>query len=365
MKVLISGGGTGGHVFPAIAIADALKKKDGNTDILFVGANGKIEMDKVPQAGYKIIGLDIKGFKRSFSLDTIVTTWKAAKALFKAINIVKTFKPDVAIGVGGYASGPTLKVASLLGVPTMIQEQNSYAGVTNKLLARKASKIFVAYSGMEKFFEASKIVHTGNPIRSTIQMEGKSKKEAMQKLGLNPDHKMILVMGGSLGARTINEALVEGEALLAQSTHVHIYWQVGKLYLSEFKNKNIATLPNVTMVDFIEDMPTVYTAADIIVGRAGALTISELAIVGKAAILVPSPNVAEDHQTHNAMSLVNAGAAILVKDIEAGKTLVPVMINLVNDHEQSAKLAANMKGLAKPNAADQIATYIFETIGKV
>lgn len=364
MRILISGGGTGGHVFPAIAIADAIKQLRQDAEILFVGAIGKIEMEKVPQAGYQIVGLDIKGFKRSLSLDTFVTMFKAAKSLLKAVGIVRKFKPDLAIGVGGYASGPVLKVASLLNVPTVIQEQNSYAGVTNKLLAQKAKKIFVAYEGMDKFFDKSKIVNAGNPIRSNIKSADISNAAAKEKLGFSANDKLILIMGGSLGARTINEALVASSEEIKAHTDINLYWQVGKLYLQEFKQKEIATYKQVVMKDFIEDMALAYAAADIIVARAGALTISELALVGKPAILVPSPNVAEDHQTHNAMSLVNAGAAILVKDKEAGQTLVTSMIDLVNDATKCETLSQNMKKLGKPNAAEEIAKGVLEVIGK-
>lgn len=364
MRVMISGGGTGGHVFPAIAIADALKHLRNDIDILFVGANGKIEMDKVPQAGYKIIGLDIKGFRRSLSWDTVVTLFKAAKSLLKAVKLVRSFKPDVAIGVGGYASGPVLKVASLLNVPTMIQEQNSYAGVTNKLLAKNAKKIFVAYPNMDKFFDKEKIVYTGNPIRNGISSGKYTKAEAMQKLGFPADKKLILIMGGSLGARTINEALVRGTGQITALKDTVLYWQAGKLYIEEFKKETIAGLDHVAIKDFIEDMAAAYAAADIIVARAGALTISELALVGKPAILVPSPNVAEDHQTHNAMSLVNAGAALLIKDKDAGEQLVPHMLALASDEKKCALLADHMKKLGKPNAADDIAKYILEALEK-
>lgn len=362
MRIMISGGGTGGHVFPAIAIADAIKRKQSDAEFLFVGALGKIEMEKVPQAGYTIVGLDIKGMKRSLSLDTLVTIFKAGKSLLKAFRLVRTFKPDVAIGVGGYASGPVLKVASLLGVPTMIQEQNSYAGVTNKLLAQKAEKIFVAYPGMDRFFDKSKIVVSGNPLRSSIGTTGLTKSEAMKTLGLPEDARLILIMGGSLGARTINEAITKGQDLVSTQEKTYLYWQVGKLYIEEFRQKSIAKLENVVMKDFIENMAVAYAAADIIVARAGALTISELGLVGKPAILVPSPNVAEDHQTHNAMSLVDAGAALLVKDKEAAEKLVTTMFELVNDHQACDQLAANMQKLGKPHAADDIADHILKSI---
>lgn len=362
MKVLISGGGTGGHVFPAIAIADALKRQLPSCEFLFVGALGKIEMEKVPAAGYKIIGLDIKGFKRNFSFDTIVTLFKAAKSALKALKIVRSFKPDVAIGVGGYASGPVLKIASVLGVTTMIQEQNSYAGVTNKLLAQKATKIFVAYEGMEKFFQSDKIVLTGNPVRSNIGNSMVSSDVAKLNLGIPNHHKVVLILGGSLGARTLNEAMVAGYDQLRNRLDITIIWQVGKLYLEEFKTSNVALMPNVKPVAFIEDMSSVYAAVDVIVARAGALTISELAIVGKPAILIPSPNVSEDHQTHNAMSLVNAGAALFIEDKKAVDSMVKEMLALLDNEEQLSYLAKNMSAMGKPNAADQIATIIINTI---
>jgi UDP-N-acetylglucosamine--N-acetylmuramyl-(pentapeptide) pyrophosphoryl-undecaprenol N-acetylglucosamine transferase len=362
MRVLISGGGTGGHVFPAIAIADAIKAKVPDAEFLFIGANGKIEMQKVPAAGYKIIGLDVKGFQRKLSLENIITVIKAGRAMIQALSIIRSFKPDVAIGVGGYASGPTLKVASLLGIPTMLQEQNSYAGVTNKLLAKKAKKIFVAYEGMQKFFEEEKIIVTGNPVRSNIIARQFTKGEAKAKLGIDPDQKVVMLMGGSLGARTINKAMVHSTSLISEAKDVTFIWQVGKLYMEEFKNQPVSKLPNVKAVDFIEDMPTVYAAVDLIVGRAGALTIAELALVGKPSILVPSPNVTEDHQTHNAIALVNKGAALLVKDVEAETTLMPNVFTLLSDQAKMQDLSTNILGFAKPDAADTIATHIINYV---
>ena len=362
MRVLISGGGTGGHVFPAIAIADAIKAVRPDTEFLFVGANGKIEMEKVPAAGYKIIGLDITGFKRKLSLDTIKTAIKAAKATVKALSIVRTFKPHVAIGVGGYASGPTLKIASILGIPTMIQEQNSFAGITNKLLAKKAKRIYVAYEGMDRFFEPEKIVLTGNPVRSNILNNEINKEAAKQKLNIPSNHHVVLMMGGSLGARTINEAMASSHDLIKNNEDTTFIWQVGKLYMDEFKDKSVSKLPNIKVVAFIEDMATVYSAVDIIVSRAGALSIAELAIVGKPTILIPSPNVAEDHQTHNAMALVNKNAAIMIKDTEAGELLLPQVFNLINDHDLRERLSQNLTLLAHPHAAREIANDILHTI---
>ena len=362
MKVLISGGGTGGHVFPAIAIADAIKAMHPETEFLFVGANGKIEMEKVPAAGYKIIGLNISGFKRKLSFDTIKTAIKAAKATVKALSIVRTFKPHVAIGVGGYASGPTLKIASILGIPTMLQEQNSFPGVTNKLLAKNATKIYVAYDGMDQFFDSNKIVYTGNPVRGQILNNEMNQETARQKLHIPANHHVVLMMGGSLGARTINEAMANSHDLIKNHEDTTFIWQVGKLYMDEFKNKSVSKLPNVKVVDFIEDMAAVYAASDLIVSRAGALSIAELAIVGKPTILIPSPNVAEDHQTHNAMALVHKEAAIMVKDKEAADTLLPQVFNLIADNALRSKLSKNLLQLARPDAARQIASDIFLTI---
>ncbi len=362
MKILISGGGTGGHVFPAIAIADALKAKLPDAEFLFVGAAGKIEMEKVPAAGYKIIGLDIKGFKRSLSIDTVKTAIKAAKSMLRALSIVRSFKPNVAIGVGGYASGPTLKIASLLGIPTIIQEQNSFAGVTNKLLAKNAKKIFVAYDGMDKFFEADKIIKAGNPIRNNILKNDLTQEEAKKNLNIPTNHSVVLLMGGSLGARTINESMVFGHELVKRNEDTTFIWQVGKLYMDEFKEHSVSKLPNVKVVAFIEDMATVYAASDIIVSRAGALSISELAIVGKPTILIPSPNVAEDHQTHNALSLSSKNAAILIKDSEAKNILIEEVFNLLNDQSKRQTLSENLLKMAHPHAATTIAEEIINTL---
>jgi UDP-N-acetylglucosamine--N-acetylmuramyl-(pentapeptide) pyrophosphoryl-undecaprenol N-acetylglucosamine transferase len=360
MRVLISGGGTGGHVFPAIAIADAIKAKQPDAEFLFIGANGKIEMQKVPAAGYKIIGLDVKGFQRKLTFDNIKTVAKAGIAMIKALSIVRSFKPDIAIGVGGYASGPTLKVASWLGIPTMLQEQNSFAGVTNKLLAKKAKMIFVAYEGMERFFDKDKIILTGNPVRSNIISNQHTQGEAKAKLGIDPKHTVVLLMGGSLGARTINKAMQYSYDLVSKSHDTTFIWQVGKLYMEEFKNQPVSKLPNVRAVDFIEDMPTVYAAVDLIVGRAGALTIAELALVGKPSILVPSPNVSEDHQTHNANALVSKGAALLVKDVDAEQNLLDTVFSTLDDKAIMSKLSQNIIGFAKAQAADDIAHHIIK-----
>ena len=330
-RVIISGGGTGGHVFPAIAIADAIKAEAPETEILFVGANGKIEMEKVPKAGYKIEGLNISGFQRKLSLRNLAFPFKLAASLMKAVMIVKKFKPDVAVGVGGYASGPVLKIANTFGIPTVLQEQNSFAGVTNRILASKASAVCVAYDGLERFFPKDKIIFTGNPVRKDILDNKINASQAKQSLGLDQNKKTVLIFGGSLGARTINEAVLANADALLGMKDVNIIWQVGKMYHDEYKNCRLAGQKDIKIIPFIENMDMAYSAADIVVCRAGALTISELAILGKAAVLIPSPNVAEDHQTVNAMSLVNRGAAVLVRDVEAKEKLISESQSLLRD----------------------------------
>lgn len=360
MKVVISGGGTGGHVFPAIAIADALKKLDSTIEILFVGANGKLEMEKVPKAGYNIVGLNIAGFQRKMSLKNLLFPFKLANSLVRAVLIVKNFKPNVVIGVGGYASGPTLKAANWLGITTMLQEQNSYAGVTNRLLAANASKIFVAYDGLEKFFPKERIVFTGNPVRSDVGINHLSPETARKNLGLDPNKDTVLIFGGSLGAKSLNEAVLSGFERLNKKSDINIIWQVGKLYYDQYKDCSLSKWPNVKIYGFIEDMKSVYGAADIVVCRAGALTISELALLEKPAILVPSPNVAEDHQTVNAMALVQKGAARMVKDVDAKNELVSELLNLLSDPEAQKSIRQNIKHFAKPNAAIKIAEEILK-----
>lgn len=363
--MLVSGGGTGGHVFPAIAIADAIRNKMSDVDILFVGAKGRMEMEKVPSAGYHIIGLSISGFQRKFTARNAINILKLIWAMFKAWAIVRKFRPDIAIGVGGYASGPVLKISEWMGVTTAIQEQNSYAGMTNRILANGASKIFVAYEGMEKFFPKNKIVLTGNPVRKDIVNKNITTEEAKAKLGLDQNKKTILILGGSLGARTLNESVAGYVSALRSRGDLQVFWQVGKLYYDEFKNSEIVKLPNIFMVPFIDDMKTAYAAADIIISRAGALTISELTIVGKPSILVPSPNVAEDHQTENAKSLLNKKAALMVKDDESRKKLIPLALKLLDDVSLQAELALNISNLAKPNAADAIAEELIKMKEKI
>ena len=357
-RVIISGGGTGGHVFPAIAIADAIKAQAPETEILFVGAQGKIEMERVPKAGYEIKGLWISGFQRKLSLRNLAFPFKLAASMAKAVMIVKKFNPDVAVGVGGYASGPVLKIANSFGIATVLQEQNSFAGVTNRILASKAALVCVAYDGMERFFPSDKIKFTGNPVRKDILDKNISRQEAKKTLGLNQNKKTVLIFGGSLGARAINEAVLANAESLKSLKDVNIIWQVGKMYYDEYKSCSLAEVDDIKIIPFIEDMDVAYAAADIVVCRAGALTISELSILGKAAILMPSPNVAEDHQTVNAMSLVDKGAAILVKDVDAKQSLVGEMMQLLDDDGKRTRLEENITYFARPHAAIQIAAEI-------
>jgi UDP-N-acetylglucosamine--N-acetylmuramyl-(pentapeptide) pyrophosphoryl-undecaprenol N-acetylglucosamine transferase len=358
MRVIISGGGTGGHVFPAIAIANEIKKQNPDAKFLFVGAEGKLEMDRVPKAGYPIVGLPIQGFHRKLTLRNLAFPFKLFQSMWKARRVVKKFNPDVAVGVGGYASGPTLQMAAANGIPTLVQEQNSYAGVTNKILGRKVDKICVAYDGMEKFFPFEKIIFTGNPVRREIFENDITTSGAKVKLGLVVGNKTILVFGGSLGARALNESIESGAELLRQHSEINVIWQVGKLYYEDYKNSEVAKMPNVTVLPFIEDMASAYKAADLVVCRAGALTISELSLVVKAAILVPSPNVAEDHQTQNAMALVNKGAAKMVRDVEGKEKLVKTMLELIKNDEERKQLEDNIRYFGKPNAAEEIAIII-------
>lgn len=362
MRVIISGGGTGGHVFPAIAIANEIKKQNPDAEFLFVGAEGKLEMDKVPKAGYPIVGLPIRGFHRKLTLRNLTFPFKLFQSMWKARKVVKKFNPDVAVGVGGYASGPTLQMAAANGIPTLVQEQNSYAGVTNKILGRRVNKVCVAYDGMEKFFPSEKIVFTGNPVRREIFENDITTSGAKAKLGLEVGHKTILIFGGSLGARALNESIESGAELLRQHSEINVIWQVGKLYYEDYKNSEVAKLPNVTVLPFIEDMASAYKAADLVVCRAGALTISELSLVVKAAILVPSPNVAEDHQTQNAMALVNKGAAKMVKDAEGKEKLVKTMLELIENNQERKELEENIRYFGKPNAAEDIAKIVEELV---
>lgn len=363
VKIIISGGGTGGHVFPAIAIANALKKLLGNSlDILFVGSIGRMEMEKVPQAGYTIEGLWISGLQRKLTLSNLSFPIKLISSLLKAKKIINGFNPDVVVGVGGYASGPILKVAQQKNIPTLIQEQNSYPGITNKLLAAKVSKICVAYSGLEKFFPSNKIIFTGNPVRQDITALEAKRDEALQFFKLNKTKKTILIIGGSLGARTVNESVATIiNSMIANN--IQLIWQTGKGYITEAKTKCEGLSDNgIYAFDFITRMDFAYAAADIVISRAGAISVSELCLAKKACILIPSPNVSEDHQTKNAMALVKNDAAILVKDIEAREILETTIMNLFNNTNLQHKLSENIGKLGKADAADNIANEILKLV---
>ncbi len=362
-KLLISGGGTGGHVFPAIAIADAVVQSGIGVDILFVGAEGKLEMEKVPRAGYPIEGLPVMGFPRKPSLKIFRFFVRLLQSMIKARSIVKEFAPDCVVGVGGYASGPVLRRASRMGIPTLIQEQNSYAGITNKMLAAKAHKICVAFEGMEKYFPAEKIVFTGNPVRKDILRMRNGKEDACAFFRLDPSLKVILVLGGSLGAATINRSILAGLHRIGES--VQVLWQCGKLYHEEIKIAlQDAGHQNVILMPFIERMDLAYGVADVIVSRAGAITISELACIGKPVILVPSPNVAEDHQTKNAQALVSKDAALVIRDMDAIQKLVPAALDLLNNENRMTQLATHLKALGVQDAADKIAFEVIELMMK-
>jgi UDP-N-acetylglucosamine--N-acetylmuramyl-(pentapeptide) pyrophosphoryl-undecaprenol N-acetylglucosamine transferase len=363
INIIVSGGGTGGHIFPAISIANALKsKRPEQVDILFVGAEGRMEMDRVPAAGYQIVGLPIKGFDRKNLLRNVKVLYLAWKSTLMAKRIVKKFKPSVAVGVGGYASGPLLKAAAACGVPTVIQEQNSYAGVTNKMLASKASKICVAYSGMERFFPKDKIILTGNPVRQDLVQNQISRAEAVAYYKLDPGKPVVLIMGGSLGARTLNNSVLKHLDALAQSD-VQVIWQTGKYYFKAIQEQLQANKPeNLLVLEFLDRMDMAYQAADLVVSRAGASSISELCLLGKAVILVPSPNVAEDHQTKNAMALVQENAAILVPDAQAENNLIDKMLTCIHDEKQMEDLRLNIKKLAQIDSADRIAEEILKLI---
>ncbi len=361
LRIIISGGGTGGHIFPAISIANAIKAKYPDAQILFVGALGRMEMQRVPAAGYEIKGLPICGFDRKHLLKNIVVLFKIWKSQHMAKKIIKDFKPMAAVGVGGYASGPTLNQCAAMGIPCLIQEQNSYAGVTNKLLAKKASKICVAYEGMDRFFPADKIIMTGNPVRQNVLQTDITKEEARKAFGLEPDKKTILVVGGSLGARTVNESIIN-HLDMVENADVQIIWQTGKYYNKAIMDTLAQHKPikNLKVMDFISDMGAAYRAADLVISRAGASSISEFCLIGKPVILVPSPNVAEDHQTKNALALVNKDAALYVKDIEAPDTLLDTALKTVNDEAKLASLSENIKKLGLKNSADVIADEVIK-----
>lgn len=355
LRLIISGGGTGGHIFPALSIANAVKAKYPDAEILFVGAENRMEMQRVPAAGYRIIGLPVSGFDRKHLLKNIVVLWKLMKSRRMARRIIRNFRPHVAVGVGGYASGPTLKEAGAMGIPTLLQEQNSYAGVTNKLLAKDAARICVAYEGMERFFPKEKIKITGNPVRQNLLEATITHDEAIKSFGLDPTKKTILIVGGSLGARTLNDSMMQAWDAL-KDTDVQFIWQTGKYYyeaiVSQLSGKE---LPNVHVCDFISSMDAAYAASDLVISRAGAGSISEFCLLGKAVLLVPSPNVSEDHQTKNALALVNKGAALYVKDAEASVQLIPLALDTVKDEEKLSQLSKNIQTLALHNSAEIIA----------
>ena len=360
LKIIIAGGGTGGHIFPAIAIANALKKKDETIEILFVGAKGKMEMEKVPQAGYRIEGLDIAGFNRSSLIKNIVLPLKVIKSFFQARKIMKSFHPDLVVGVGGYASFPMLRLAQQLKIPTVIQEQNSFAGKTNMLLGKRAAKICVAYDGMEKFFPKEKIMITGNPVRAVISQSTLTRGEGIKFFGLDENKKTVCVVGGSLGAKSINEAIVKGlDDML--SAGLQVIWQTGKPFF-EKANERARGKSGVSVNEFITKMEYGYAAADLVISRAGALAIAELCVMKKPVLFVPFPFAAEDHQTVNAMSLVNKNAALMVRDNEANEKIVTMIIELAKDETKQNELKKNISELALLNADNRIANEILKLL---
>lgn len=357
-KFILSGGGTGGHIYPAIAIADELKKRYPDAEFLFVGANDRMEMQRVPQAGYSIKGLQIAGIQRKLSLKNLLLPFKLLKSLYQARQIIQKFQPDAVIGTGGYASAPTLKAAQWLKVPYFIQEQNSFAGITNKWVSKKANKIFVAYQNMEKFFPKAKIQITGNPIREGLTTIQDKNKNAFESFSLDENKFTLLVLGGSLGAKSINQ-LISSNLSFFQENEVQILWQCGKFYYDEYKEKQTEM---VQVRPFIENMNDAYAVADVIISRAGASSVSELCVVGKPVIFVPSPNVAEDHQTKNAQAIADEKAAILIKETELKDNFQKIFLEIFNDKEKRKILSENIKALAKPNATEQIVDEIIKNI---
>lgn len=356
-RIIVSGGGTGGHIFPALSIADAIRRKQPTAKILFVGADNRMEMQRVPEAGYEIVGLPIAGFDRKNMLKNFKVLWKIFKSQRMAKKVIKDFAPQAAVGVGGYASGPTLKMAAKMNIPTLIQEQNSYAGVTNKILSKKAKMICVAYDGMERFFPHEKIKITGNPVRKSLLDMRSNRKDAKKALELDENCKCVLIVGGSLGARSINEGIMANIELIRENKDIQFIWQTGKLYFEEMKERaSAAGKPeNLIITDFVSNMANALSAANLVVSRAGAGSISEFALLGKAVILVPSPNVSEDHQTKNAMALVDKDAAIYVADANVKEELIKKAVETVNDDMKIALLEKNIEKMGKPNAAEEIA----------
>lgn len=362
-RVIISGGGTGGHIFPALSIANALKRLDPNVDILFVGAEGKMEMEKVPEAGFRIIGLPVRGFQRRLTLENVKVLLNLWKSLRRAKQIIRDFKPNVVVGVGGYASGPIGREAVKAGVSLVLQEQNSYAGVTNKLLAKHAVRVCVAYEGMERFFGSDKVIFTGNPVRKDLLLSKNKREEGLAFYGLNVKKRTVLVTGGSLGARTLNQAMKKNIEKFSNLQNVQILWQCGSYYYEDLQRELKGKLPeNICLTAFLKRMDLAYACADVVVARAGAGTISELCLLGKAAILVPSPNVAEDHQTKNAMALVEKGAAIMLKDAEAEEKFGDTLEYLLCDEGKLASLRASIGTLAVRDSDEKIAREILSLI---
>jgi UDP-N-acetylglucosamine--N-acetylmuramyl-(pentapeptide) pyrophosphoryl-undecaprenol N-acetylglucosamine transferase len=360
LRVIISGGGTGGHIFPAVAIANELRRRLPDIEILFVGANGRMEMTRVPEAGYKIVGLDITGLQRRLTPQNLLFPVRVFRSVRKAGKLIEEFRPDAVVGVGGYASAPVLLAATSRAIPSLIQEQNSYAGLVNKLLARRVSRICVAYDGMEKFFPQDKLVLTGNPVRTEIA--GGSRAEALAFFGLDPTKKTLLVVGGSLGARTLNLATAAALSRLREAG-VQLLWQTGKLYFPEAQRLAAPYKPdNLNALEFIQRMDLAYAAADVVISRAGALSVSELCLTAKASILVPSPNVAEDHQTKNALALVSKGAAVLITDEHAQARLYDETMRLLGDTERQQQLSSRVRELARPNATSMIVDELLKLI---
>ncbi len=360
MRVLIGGGGTGGHVFPAIAIADALKAMVPEVDLLFVGAKGKLEMDRVPKAGYSIEGLWISGFHRSWRWSNLLFPLKLGFSLWKAAGILRRFRPDVVVGVGGYASGPVLYLAARQGIPTLIQEQNSFPGITNRLLAKRVNRICVAYPDMERYFPSSKLKLTGNPVRDLIRSSQANRLEALRYFGLDEKRKTIFVFGGSLGAGSFNVAMSKQLNLLESHPEVQVLWQTGKLYWETYAQLPVVRHPRVKALAFVDRMDLAYAAADVVVSRAGALSVSELAVAGKAVVFIPSPNVAEDHQTKNAKALVDRHAALMLPDADTEENILRVPLELLADEDALRKLEQNIRSLAKPRAAEDLAKEIVQ-----
>ena len=361
-RIIVSGGGTGGHIFPALSIADTIRSKYPDAKILFVGADNRMEMQRVPDAGYEIVGLPIAGFNRKNMLKNIKVLWLILKSQRMAKKIIKKFAPHAVVGVGGYASGPTHKMAAAMNIPTLIQEQNSYAGVTNKILAKKAKMICVAYDGMERFFPKEKIMLTGNPVRKSLINMNTNRSEAIKKIGVDENKKCVLIVGGSLGARSINEAMLANIETIRENENINFIWQTGKLYFEEMKER-CATMgkpENLIITDFVSDMAAALGASDLVISRAGAGSISEFALLGKAVILVPSPNVSEDHQTKNAMALVEKDAAIHVPDSKAKEDMIRIAVETVLDPQKIEALEKNVIKLGKPNAAEVIADEVIK-----